>query len=166
MRAKTAAFLKVLNRAKPEPKSNPINIPGNWPSIFNQWKQSKIGVTLYESVLDDYAYKREEKREIFSIGSNEGYQEVKILKVSFHFGKQTHLFSLKYYYYILFSVKPMRKRNMKQKNTYIHDFKCARHFQTPSRAMIIFSLGGWKKNLKWRFYAKKKSFHRQSGLST
>ena len=31
MRAKTAAFLKVLNRAKPETKSNPLNIPGNRP---------------------------------------------------------------------------------------------------------------------------------------
>lgn len=31
MRAKTAAFLKVLNRAKPEPKSNPINVPANRP---------------------------------------------------------------------------------------------------------------------------------------
>ena len=28
MRAKTAAFLKVLNRAKPEPKNNPLNVPG------------------------------------------------------------------------------------------------------------------------------------------
>ncbi len=31
MRAKTADFLKVLNRAKPETKSNPINVPGNRP---------------------------------------------------------------------------------------------------------------------------------------
>ena len=28
MRAKTADFLKVLNRAKPETKSNPLNVPG------------------------------------------------------------------------------------------------------------------------------------------
>lgn len=33
MRAKTADFLKVLNRAKPEVKSNPHNIPGNRPKI-------------------------------------------------------------------------------------------------------------------------------------
>ncbi len=31
MRAKTADFLKVLNRAKPETKSNPLNVPGNRP---------------------------------------------------------------------------------------------------------------------------------------
>lgn len=28
MRAKTADFLKVLNRAKPETKANPLNVPG------------------------------------------------------------------------------------------------------------------------------------------
>ena len=28
MRAKTADFLKILNRAKPETKSNPLNVPG------------------------------------------------------------------------------------------------------------------------------------------
>jgi actin related protein 2/3 complex subunit 2 len=33
MRSKTADFLKVLNRAKPETKSNPINIPGNKPTF-------------------------------------------------------------------------------------------------------------------------------------
>ena len=36
MRAKTAAFLKVLNRAKPEPKSNPINVPGGRISVTNR----------------------------------------------------------------------------------------------------------------------------------
>jgi len=35
MRAKTAAFLKVLNRAKPEVKPNHLNIPGNRPKIMN-----------------------------------------------------------------------------------------------------------------------------------
>lgn len=41
MRAKTADFLKVLNRAKPEPKSNPLNIPGNRPKI--NWKAQGLG---------------------------------------------------------------------------------------------------------------------------
>jgi actin related protein 2/3 complex subunit 2 len=42
MRAKTAAFLKVLNRAKPEPKSNPTNVPKGGPgsNFLQQQHQS------------------------------------------------------------------------------------------------------------------------------
>ena len=38
MRAKTAAFLKVLNRAKPEPKSNPLNVPKAAPGAMHNFQ--------------------------------------------------------------------------------------------------------------------------------
>ena len=49
MRAKTADFLKVLNRAKPETKSNPLNVPGG---LRNMWDQpSEISIYGWLAVM-------------------------------------------------------------------------------------------------------------------